>query len=155
MTIQREFSAGAVIFHIDESGEPQFLLLHYHFKGDYWDFPRGNLEGKESSMDAATREIQEETGLAGKDIVFIPGLKESAQWFYVWKKVKRFKSVTYFLAESKKKEVKLSEEHLGYKWMPFDDAVVRLTYDNAKSILKKANEFLQKRPTVKKFLSDK
>jgi bis(5'-nucleosidyl)-tetraphosphatase len=127
---KREFSAGAVVFH-REDGKTKYLLLHYHFKGDYWDFPRGNIEQGEQPMDAAKREIEEETGLKENDINFLPGFKESVKWFYSWKGVRRFKRATYFLAESKKKDVKISEEHVEFKWLPFEQALEQLTYRNA------------------------
>lgn len=142
----REFSSGAVIFHRNENREQFYLLLNYHFKSDYWDFPRGNLEPGEHSIEAAEREIREETGFTEKDIEFISGFKENVQWFYVWQGTRRFKSVTYFLAKAKKMDVKLSEEHLGYKWLLFDAAFKQLTHDNSKQVLKKAEEFLNKQP---------
>ncbi len=151
---KREFSAGAVIFYRGDS-KLQYLLLHYHFKGDYWDFPRGNLEQGEGSIDAAEREIKEETGLTKSDIKFLPDFKEAVQWFYFWQGIRRFKRATYFLAESKKRDVKISEEHVEFKWMPFEQAFEQLTFNNSKQVLKKANEFLRKRPTIKKFLKEK
>lgn len=157
LKFKREFSAGAVIFYI-ERGKPLYLLLHYHFKGDYWDFPRGNLEKGEQSIDAARREIKEETGLAEQDIEFIPGFKEVVQWFYVWKSIRRFKRATYFLAKSKKKEIKLSKEHIGYKWLPFEKALEQLTYNNAKQVVKRADKFLRKwlpQIRLKRFLKNK
>jgi len=153
----KEFSAGAVVFR--REGKLLYLLLHYHFKGDYWDFPRGNIERGETAQQAAAREIKEETGLDyGKgDIEFVDGFKEKTSWFYRLKGQNIFKQATYFLAEAKKKDVKLSEEHLEYKWLEFDAAVAQLTYDNSKSVLKKADEFLRKqeRGSIKKFLRQK
>ena len=81
---KREFSAGAIVFNRNKNGNPHYLLLRYHLKGDYWGFPRGNHEKGESSIEAAKREITEETGLAEEDIYFVSDFKESIQWFYVW-----------------------------------------------------------------------
>lgn len=142
LKFEREFSSGAVIFYRGEGGKPLYLLLHYHFKGDYWDFPRGNLEQGEGSIDAAKREIWEETGLTERDIRFVLGFREVIQWFYVWQGTRRFKRATYFLAEATKKEVKLSEEHLEYKWLPLEEAIEQLTYDNARQVLKKGDALL-------------
>lgn len=146
LKFKREFSSGAVIFYRDENGERLYLLLHYHLKSDYWDFPRGNLEQGENSIEAAKREIREETGLAEKDIGLMSDFREEVQWFYIFQTIRRLKHVTYFLAEAKKREIKLSEEHIEYKWLSFEKAYEQLTYDNAKQVLKKAEEFLNKAP---------
>jgi hypothetical protein len=47
------------------------------------------------------------------------------------------------LAETKEKNVQISFEHIGYEWLPFEEALERLSFQNAKEILKKANEFLK------------
>lgn len=53
------------------------------------------------------------------------------------------KFVTFFVAETKEKNVQISFEHIGYEWLPFEEAMERLTFKNAKEILKKANDFLK------------
>jgi len=53
-----------------------------------------------------------------------------------------FKIVTFYLAETKTKEVKISFEHIGYKWLPYEQALEQLTFKKAKEILKKTNDFL-------------
>ncbi|MFH0749253.1 MAG: NUDIX domain-containing protein [Candidatus Bathyarchaeota archaeon] len=141
----QEFSAGAVIFSRTGDNRRLYLLLHYLFKGDYWDFPRGNLEPGECSLDAAKREIEEETGLIDSDLKFISGFQEVVQWVYRWEGNRRLKKVTYFLAESKKVEVQLSAEHVEYKWVFFEEGIQhQLTFENAKRVLKKADAFLNK-----------
>ena len=70
------------------------------------------------------------------------GFREAVHWFYFFEDTQRFKRVTYFLAEAKKREIKLSEEHLGFKWLHFEKAHEQLTYNNAKQVLKKAEAFL-------------
>jgi len=136
----KEKSAGAVIFR-KENGKILFLILHYHFKGDYWDFPRGKLERDETEKQAAIREIMEETKLM--DVRFVDGFRETTNWFYRWEDQNIFKEAVYFLVETQKKEIKISDEHLGYAWLEFNDAMKMLTFDNTKKILKAANEFLK------------
>lgn len=151
----RERSAGAVIFRTGKDGKRLYLLLHYHFKGDYWDFPRGNIEKGETAEATAKREIAEETGL--DDISFITGFKEKVSWFYRLRGQNVFKEAVYFLVETKQKAVKLSEEHLEFKWLDFARAIKTLTYKNSKGVLKKADDFLRKRKSsgIKKFLRQK
>ena len=54
------------------------------------------------------------------------------------------KIVTFLLAETKQKRVKISWEHIGYQWLPFEEAINQLSFKNAKEIIKKANDFLTK-----------
>ena len=141
-----EKSAGAVIFR-REKDKIKYLLLHYpsatRRPNDYWDLPKGHIEGKEKIEETARREVEEETGL--KDIKFVKGFKEWIKYFFKFKVKTIFKIVTFLLAETKTSEVKISGEHIGYKWLSYEEALEQLTFKNAKEILKKANDFLSPR----------
>jgi len=132
-----EKSAGAVIFR-KEKGKIYYLLLHY--QAGHWDFPKGNIEKGEKEEAAARRETKEETGIGNTE--FTSGFKETIKYFYRREKENIFKIVIFFLAQTKTKNVKISWEHVGYKWLPYKEALERVTFKNAKEILKKANDFL-------------
>ena len=138
----KETSAGAVVFR--KNGKIYYLLLHY--KSGHWDFPKGHIEDGEEEDKTVKREIEEETGI--KDIKIIDGFKEYIKYFFrkTYEGNKNapwtFKIVNFYLAETKIKQVKLSDEHIGYKWLVYEDALKQLTYKNAKEILKKANRYL-------------
>jgi len=149
----KEQSAGAVIFRI-ENKEPYYLLLHYptgaRIKKEYWDFPKGHLEKGETEKQAASREVVEETGL--REITFVPGFEERIQYYFRVQEKTIFKTVTFFLGFTKKKKVKISFEHKGFVWMPFDKAMKKLKFANARRILRTAHHFLktqQKQKRVK------
>jgi 8-oxo-dGTP pyrophosphatase MutT (NUDIX family) len=138
-----EKCAGAVIFR-KERGKIYYLLLNYAAIGKvektYWGFSKGHIEKGEKEMDAIIREIKEETGI--KNLEFLAGFKEAEKYFFEYKEKTIFKRVYYLLAETKTKKIKLSLEHLGYKWLPYKKALESLSFQNAKRILKKANEYL-------------
>ena len=140
-----EKSAGAVIFR-KENGKTYYLLLHYpssaKSKKEYWDLPKGHIEKGEKLEETVKREVEEETGL--KNIKFINGFKETIKYFFRFEGKNILKFVTYFLLETEEKKVKISFEHIGYKWLPYDEAIKQLTFNNAKQILKKADKFLKK-----------
>jgi 8-oxo-dGTP pyrophosphatase MutT (NUDIX family) len=143
----KEKSAGAIIFRKEEN-KIYYLLLHY--QSGHWDFPKGHIEKGESDEQTIKREIEEETGI--KDIKIIPGFKEYIKYFfkksYGLKGEARkkapfvFKIVVFYLAETKTKDIKISFEHIGYKWLEYEDALKQLTFKNAKEILKKAQHWI-------------
>lgn len=53
-----------------------------------------------------------------------------------------FKMVVFYLAQTQEKEIKISFEHKGFKWLPYEEALKQLTFKNAKEILEKANDFI-------------
>ena len=141
-----ERSAGAIIYR-KEGGKTYYLLLHYstgpRTPKDYWDLPKGHIEKGEKLVDTARRETVEETGLV--DIKFIDGFKETIKYFFKHEGKTILKFVTFYLAETETKEIKISYEHAGFKWLPYKEAFEQATFKNAKEILKKANEFLSKK----------
>jgi bis(5'-nucleosidyl)-tetraphosphatase len=130
-------SAGAIVVHRSDD-KLEYLILHY--PAGHWDFPKGNVEKGESELDAAIREIGEETGLT--DLKFINGFEKTIQYYYKKGDQLVKKTVTFYLAESKTKDVKLSYEHQGYVWLPIDEALAKVTYQNARNVLKEAHQFL-------------
>lgn len=139
-----ERSAGAVIYK-KEKNKIYYLLLHYpgvshRANKDYWDFPKGHIEKGENEIDTVKREIKEETGL--DDIKIIEGFKEKIKYFFRWQGKKILKFVSFYLVKTQEKDIKISFEHTGFAWLPYEKALERLTFDNAKEILKKAHDFL-------------
>jgi len=149
-----EKSAGAVIFRREphsrtsslrgKNNKIYYLLLHYPSSAkapkEYWDLPKGHIEKGEKEIETVKREVEEETGL--KDIEFVEGFKEWIKYFFKFQEKNIFKIVTFLLAETKTKEVKVSFEHVGYEWLSYKEAFEKLTFKNAKEILKKANDYL-------------
>jgi len=138
-----EKSIGAVIFRL-ENDQPVFLLLHY--PSGHWDFPKGHQEKGENDEQTLKREVMEETGITDEKI--LSDSKKQIRYFYQAKgneKVKRikqgaglqiFKRVIYYAAETKTKEVRISFEHIGYKWFGYEEALKRITFKNSKEVIK-------------------
>jgi bis(5'-nucleosidyl)-tetraphosphatase len=145
--MRKEKSAGAIIFR--KRGERIFyLLLHYpgashRAKKDYWDFPKGHIEKGEKERDTVKREVLEETGL--KKIKFVEGFKEKIKYFFRFQGETILKTVVFYLCQSQKEKVKISTEHVGFQWFSFEQALEKLSFENSKEILRKANNFLAKK----------
>jgi 8-oxo-dGTP pyrophosphatase MutT (NUDIX family) len=132
-----ETSAGIVLFRKEES-KILFLLLHY--PSGHWDFVKGKMEQGESTHQTAIRETKEETGIT--DITFVENFEEWIQYNFKYQGELVQKKVVFFLAETKTKEVKISHEHSGYTWMDYNSSMEKTTFDNAKTVLTKAEKLL-------------
>lgn len=136
-----EKSAGFILITDDfETTDYSVLLLHY--TSGHWDFPKGNIETNETELEAATRELQEETGIESCRV--IPSFRYVLDYKYTRRNVLISKQVTLFLASTGVRKVKISHEHIGYSWVKKSDATTQLTYKNAKNALMQAINFLEK-----------
>ncbi len=152
-----EKSVGAVVFR-REGNKILYLLIQHPGKdkndkqGGHWDLPKGHIEKGESWEETLKREVKEETGISRLKI--IPGFSTWIKYFYRAKGdeekrrrksktgVNVFKIVTFYLAETKGKKVKLSYEHINYAWLEYKQAVERITYKQTENVLERANEYL-------------
>ena len=155
----KEKSAGAIIFRM-ENGAPQYLLLHYApsepGKRGQWGFAKGHVEQGETEIETMKREVAEETGI--KDLKIVSGFKELEKYFFkksyglVGEARKKapwvFKIVVFFIAETKTKEVKISDEHIGFVWLPIEAAIKKTTFKNSKKLLQEANDFILQRKSL-------
>ena len=136
--MKEEISAGIILFNkLNE----KFLLLNYPSK--HWDFVKGKMEKGETPHETAIRETKEETGIT--DIEFIDGFKEEISYTLFINHEEINKKVIFYLAKTNSTEIKISEEHLDFIWLNFKDAIDKITYQNARAILTKANNLLQDR----------
>ena len=137
-----EKSCGAVVYA--NNREVNYLVLHY--EAGHWDFVKGNVEEGETEKETAIRELREETGIAGAK--FIEGFREKIVYFYKRQGSTVYKEVVFFLMETSTKTVNLSFEHIGFQWLPYKQAMEKLTFKNARDVLQKAQEFLKKQGTI-------
>lgn len=133
-----EVSAGVIVYKINENNERLYLLLLYP-KG-YWDFPKGHIENSESKLEAAIRELKEETDLAA-DI--FKDFEYTLEYFFKDNKKRTIhKYVTFFTGMALSNKIILSKEHLDYTWLNFQDALNKLNFENAKLALSQVEDFL-------------
>lgn len=151
---KREISAGMIIYRRTKEG-PKFLLLYSG--GSYWNFPKGKLNEGEKNFKAALREVEEETGLSVRDLQFRNWFRVADHFTYVRNREKIRKTVTYYLAETKKAEVKLKivppnhegERHEGYGWFVLRDATKLVRAPNLKRHLKRAYDTVVHRKSTR------
>jgi len=135
--MKEETSAGIILFNNNE--RRRFLLLNYPSK--HWDFVKGKMEEGETFHETALRETDEETGI--KDVEFLDGFKEEIEYYFRADNQDIHKKVIFFLGKTKTTNIILSHEHLDFIWLDFDNALNKITYENAKNLLRKSEEFLK------------
>lgn len=114
----QKLSCGVVVVRESESGWVTLLLRAYH----HWDFPKGIRESGEDPLNAALREVKEETGI--EELFFDWGERYFETGPYSKGKVAR-----YFLARTLIPDVVMGispttgePEHHEWRWVSFDGA---------------------------------
>jgi len=144
-----EKSAGAVVYRI-VNGEPIFLTLHY--PGGHWDYPKGKVEKGEKEVDTVIREVKEETGIT--DMEFVEDFRNVIKYYFKRNRKLITKFVVFLLAKTEQEKVTISFEHQAYEWLPYSEAMQKLTFANARNVLEKANSHLKTNPALSKFTGE-
>src|SRR5688572_250392 len=115
MTTRTKLSAGAVVLRRHDAHWLCLALRVYR----NWDFPKGLVDPGEEPLDAALREVEEETGLT----------ELALPWGSVWRETEPYaggKVARYYLAESAQGRVVLPvspelgrPEHHEFRWLEF------------------------------------
>ncbi len=130
-----EKSCGAIVF-TEQNGIPLFLLVRE--RAGHYSFPKGHMEGSETEMQTAQREIREETGLT---VDFLEGFRRVDA--FLQRENGRWKEVVYFLARYEgQTPVRQEGELTGWALLPFEEAIARFQFDSQKRILREAQDFL-------------
>ena len=132
----KERSYGAVVVRRDTV--LQYLILQYG--AGHWDLVKGHGMRGESEEETVLRELEEETGITRA--TFIPGFREEIHYFFQRRGHTVYKEVAYYLIETPEEAVTLSDEHIAYQWLPYDEALRAITFGNSKRVVGKAHEHL-------------
>lgn len=140
-------SVGSIVFF----GNQLLLLKYKTIKGDeeYWDFPKGHPNKNERKEDALLREVMEETGLK---VSILRGFKDEVTYFFRQKGDLVKKTVVFFVSIAKSKDVKISSEHYGFRWLTPKEALMVIKHPSSKKILEAAAEFYDAQPRLEKFV---
>lgn len=115
------------------------FLLMVNRRG-YWEFPKGHLKEGETDVLAAQREVREETGL--NHLTVLKGFRTSIKYRYLRQGRESDKEVVFYLMETRPQSVVISDEHQGFIWLPYKDALAKLSYNNARRVLSEGYAFL-------------
>lgn len=123
--MKREISSGGVVFK--KTGQTiQVLLLKD--KNNFWSFPKGLIEENEDKLTAAKREIGEEAGIHGLEMIC--ELKP-INYIYKWQESIVKKTVYFFLFKYSGNETPKPQFEEGIsevKWFPLNEAFKIIGY---------------------------
>ena len=83
----------------------------------------------------------EETGI--QVVNFLEGFRKKIEYQYTRGETLIQKEVIFHIIRTDTRKIILSNEHIGYVWENYDNAVKKLTYMNAKSLLTEREKVLE------------
>ena len=123
-------AAGGVLLRRDESGQPRVAIVHRPKYMD-WSLPKGKLEDGEGWLEAALREVKEETGYlceAGPELPHVTYLDRHS----------RRKLVRYWLMDPVEGRFQPHDEVDALRWVLREEADEMLTYDHDRELVQSA-----------------
>ena len=115
---ESRLSCGVVVARKTDAGWVTLMLRAFH----HWDFPKGIRERGEEPMQAAIREVDEETGVSELSFDWGDRYFETGPY-------SRGKIARYFIATTTQEDVEMGispetgePEHHEWRWVTFDEA---------------------------------
>lgn len=138
MPFKQPRSVQVVIFTQTESGREYLLLRRVQSHGGFWQSVTGSLEDGETHLEAAVREVYEETGYRPLiheliDLGLVNRFEIAPQW-----RVKYAPGVTHneevcFALEVAKQDVVIDPiEHDAFAWMDYDTALTMIYWESTR-----------------------
>jgi len=130
---ETDFSAGGVVVR----GEEVIVIVPARrggHGGHVLGLPKGHLDGDESPLEAALREVREETGVEAQPV------EELGEISYQFERPGTTidKRVVFYLLEYRSGELQHDHEIEEVRWMPLEQAARELTYEGEREMVERA-----------------
>ncbi len=125
--------AGGIVYR-RAGGDIRYLVCQASGGREHWVLPKGHIEQGERAEHAAIREVQEETGVLAEVQTAVGSRRFETQ--------QETKHVRYFLMRFVGEEP--SPERREVMWCSFEDALERLSFEDARSALRQAHQMVDR-----------
>ena len=125
-------AAGGVLSRSTDDGAREYLLVHRP-RYDDWSLPKGKLNRREGFLEAALREVREETGIQGNRPVEVGSVGYETD-------AGNRKVVRWWRMEMVGGKFRPNREVDEIAWLPLRKANKRLQYTNDRMVLQRADE---------------
>jgi len=132
---KHETSVGAVVINSQNK-----ILLLFQRKAEYWEFPKGHMEGQEDELVTMDREVKEETGI--KNYELIKGFRHEINYVFERDEDTVYKKVIFYLIRTDD-PIQICIEHEQYKWVGYEEALGLVKYEEQREVLRSVHEFLK------------
>lgn len=132
---KKETSVGAVVINPQNK-----ILLIFQRKAQYWEFPKGHMEGQEDELVTMDREVEEETGI--KNYELIKDFRQEINYVFERDGNTVQKKVIFYLVRTND-PIQICLEHEQFKWADYEKALELVKHEEQKEVLKKVNDFLK------------
>jgi 8-oxo-dGTP pyrophosphatase MutT (NUDIX family) len=143
METKQDISYGIVPLFRD-GDKWQVLVVHQiSYRGDdFWIFPKGHAESGESPVEAALRELTEETGVS--EVTIDTSAPISISYSFIHEGVRIEKVVEYRIGYCENKSTNISQPHeiKELRWCTFEEARELVTHQNTKDVLSQVEQQL-------------
>ena len=132
MRTKMAVSAGGIVWREGQNG-PEVAVCVRHAP-PLWALPKGTPDQGETIQQTAEREVREETGIQVRTLSKVGTI----EYWFVLAGVRYHKFVHHFLMEPVGGDTSLHDhEYDDVVWLPLDEALSRLTYQNEARMLEK------------------
>lgn len=127
-----------------KNGQWEIFLINQYSKigqNTYWVFPKGHVEGEETPLQTAKRELKEETDMEAVRIIEQPTFELAYNFVFDGARIE--KSVTFFVGLIEAEVYCLDPEEVKEAgWFKLEDAGSRLDYSDTKAMFEEVKKYL-------------